>query len=130
MPSDFLSRRIPFSGERLTRHRLVSQESGMASTKSCPAGADFDSLVEGVLPANQGEQMLQHVESCAHCQQTLRGLKGEDALVESLRTRKSLPDLSEEEPVARLMCKLRGLAALAADRGEKTTLPPGPASWE
>ncbi len=100
----------------------------MATTTNCPAGADYASMAQGLLPPERVEQLLQHMESCAHCLQTVRNMQGQDTLVEFLRARKGMPELSPDGTVAGLMHKLRGLASLPAGSGNEATQPPADTS--
>jgi WD40 repeat protein/serine/threonine protein kinase len=81
----------------------------MLPISACPAVPDLQRLLLGPLPDREAEDLEQHLLQCNSCLQTLKGLPGNDTLVEAFRAQAAAGPRPPSTLVTELIRKLEGL---------------------
>jgi hypothetical protein len=89
----------------------------MPTVVPCPTVERLQRFALGAMPAEEGEQLAGHLESCPRCLKTLQQLRGEDDLLVALRQPGSLPAEATGEKVDALIDRVRRLRAWGPDSG-------------
>jgi serine/threonine protein kinase/WD40 repeat protein len=95
----------------------------MSSAHHCRKSEDLQRFLLGQLPAEDSEQVQQHLAACPRCLDTVSHLQAGDTLIEAMRAQAQAPSQPEDDVVESLIGRLSGLY-----RKTETSAVEGPSS--
>ena len=81
----------------------------MSSAHHCRKSEDLQRFLLGQLPAEDSEQVMQHLAACPRCLDTVSDLQANDTLIEAMRAQGRAAQRSEDAVVDGLIAHLSGL---------------------
>src|SRR5690242_5038309 len=95
----------------------------MSAHAPCPAVQEYAQLLQGQVPLPQGEHLVQHLEACPRCAESVERLLAADALTAAVRTPPPEAPPADEQ-VEGLMERLCRMDTTTTSGASAATTPP------
>jgi WD40 repeat protein len=102
---------------------MSQHEAPNGHREACPPSDSFAQWQQGRLAAEQVQDLVRHLETCADCLKTLEGLADADPISQLLRQEAPAVSAQERVEVDDLVQRLRGLLTVPSRVGETQELP-------